>query len=74
MPHEKALFEAREVSPPSYEEEDNPAKKKYMGPERRRDNRRTGKDRRDEVRFEIGKDDRRQSQGRRRGDKNPKFW
>ncbi len=73
MSREKALFEAREVSPPSYGEEDKPLKK-YMGPERRRDNRRTGKDRRDEVRFEIGKDDRRQSQGRRRGDKNPKFW
>ena len=74
MSREKALFEAREVSPPSYEEEEGKPLKKYMGPERRRDDRRAGKDRRDEVRFEIGKDDRRQSQGRRRGDKNPRFW
>ncbi len=73
MSREKALFEAREVSPPSYEEEDQPLKK-YMGPEKRRQNRRAGKDRRDEVRFELGKEDRRQNQGRRRGDKNPKFW
>ena len=73
MSREKALFEAREVSPPSSEEEDKTLKK-YIGPERRRDNRRAGKDRRDEVRFELGKEDRRQSQGRRRGDKNPKFW
>lgn len=73
MPPEKSLFEARDVSPPSYGGEKNNLKK-YMGPERRRENRRSGHDRRSEVRFELGKEDRRQNPGRREGDKNPRFW
>ncbi len=74
---EKAHFEARDVSPTTY----NPAKpgekgadKKYMGPERRRENRRGGHDRRKDVRFELNKEDRRQSHGRRHDDNAPTFW
>ena len=43
---------------------------KYMGIERRRDHRRTGIDRRTDVRFEPGKDDRRQNHGRRHDDED----
>ena len=71
---DKAMFEARDVSPSSHVVEDNEGKKKYMGPERRRENRRSGHDRRLDVRFEVGKDDRRQSYGRREDDNTPQFW
>lgn len=40
----------------------------YNGPERRRDQRRKAQDRRVEIRFEPGKDDRRQGRGRRKTD------
>lgn len=40
----------------------------YNGPERRRDQRRKTQDRRVEIRFEPGKDDRRQGRGRRNTD------
>ena len=78
MSSEKAQFEARDVSPVIYkegegEDKKNP-KKKYVGPERRRDNRRSGHDRRLDVRFELNKEDRRQSHGRREDDKSPDFW
>ena len=57
---------------------DNPAgvgeKKPYNGAERRRENRRKNEDRREEVRFDLKKTDRRQSDGRREVDKAPKFW
>ena len=43
---------------------------KYMGIERRRVHRRTGIDRRTDVRFEPGKDDRRQNHGRRHDDED----
>jgi len=49
-------------------------KKKYMGVERRKGNRRSGKDRRSDVRFDLDKSDRRQSQGRREEDHTPKYW
>jgi hypothetical protein len=39
----------------------------YLGPERRRYNRRQGGDRRAEVRFEPGKSDRRSGKDRRKG-------
>jgi hypothetical protein len=74
-PDNKALFEARDVSPASYDPKDsNSPTKKYMGPERRRENRRSGHDRRQDVRFELNKEDRRKTQGRRRDDETPKFW
>jgi len=40
----------------------------YTGPERRSDQRRKKSDRREDIRFEPGKDDRRQGKGRRKSD------
>lgn len=72
MSDKRAHFEARDRSPPvDYDTEGKPT---YKGTERRRQNRRDGKDRREEVRFEAGKEDRRQKPGRRKEDKAPKFW
>ena len=70
---ERAHFEALEVSPPAASSDTrNP--KKYMGPEQRRGHRRTREDRRNDIRFELDKDDRRKNPGRRRDDKAPDFW
>ena len=46
----------------------------YNGPERRHGERRVSPDRRAEVRWEPGKDDRRQNPGRRKTDFDPTFW
>jgi len=46
----------------------------YTGPERRHGERRVLADRRAEVRWEPGKDDRRQNPGRRKTDRDPTFW
>ena len=46
----------------------------YNGPERRHGERRITPDRRAEVRWEPGKDDRRQNPGRRKTDFDPTFW
>lgn len=70
---EKAQFGTLEISAGAAVK-DNDGNKKYMGPERRRDNRRKNKDRRAEVRFEPGKEDRRQLPGRRDDDATPNFW
>ena len=70
---EKAKFEVREVCIPT-NHVDGENSKKYMGQERRRENRRSGHDRRGDVLFEIGKDDRRQESGRREDDAAPTFW
>lgn len=72
MSDKRANFEARDLSPPI--DYDTDGKPTYKGPERRRHNRRSSKDRRGEVRFEPGKEDRRQKPGRRKDDKLPKFW
>lgn len=49
--------------------------KKYIGVERRRTNRRSGRERRTEVRFDPGSSsDRRQNKGRRADDFSPDFW
>ena len=72
MSGEKATFESRDVTglTPSKDDEEMT----YLGPERRRVNRRTGKERRGEVRFEFGKEDRRKNHGRRGKDCGPDFW
>ena len=44
--------------------------KKYMGPERRKTDRRKN-DRRGEIRFDLKKDDRRKTRGRRATDRDP---
>jgi hypothetical protein len=49
-------------------------KKKYMGVERRRDNRRKAQDRRSDVRFDLNKSDRRENDGRREDDATAKYW
>ena len=69
----KSVFEVKDPTPVHFEAED-PHEKKYMGPERRRENRRSGHDRRLDVRFELNAEDRRQSHGRREGDTCPDFW
>ncbi len=72
---DKALFECREVGMGTSSSDTQDGDKKYMGIERRRDNRRSGIDRRTDVRFEPGKDDRRQSHGRRHDDEaGHVFW
>ena len=71
--HTKSVFEVKDPTPVQFGAEE-PAKTKYMGPERRRDNRRSGHDRRLDVRFELNAEDRRQSHGRREDDKTAAFW
>jgi hypothetical protein len=72
MSGQKPQFGASELSPTYVVDEEG--EQQYSGPERREGNRRSGKDRREEVRFEVDKEDRRQRPGRRKGDKSPKFW
>ena len=73
VPSDKPLFESREPGPVTASAE-HPGSKKYMGQERRRDNRRQSKDRRDDVRFELDKSDRRENPGRREDDAAATFW
>lgn len=51
-----------------------PEKKNYDGEERRMESRRQKKDRRVDVRFNLTKQDRRETVGRRAEDVLPKFW
>jgi hypothetical protein len=46
----------------------------YKGPERRREQRRKTADRREEIRFEPDKEDRRENAGRRQTDKERNLW
>lgn len=73
MSTEKASFYSRD---PNYliKDKTDPSKKIYTGVEQRLDNRRKTSDRREDVRFDLTKTDRRQSEGRRENDKAPKFW
>ncbi|MDH3991872.1 MAG: hypothetical protein OEV47_03135 [Gammaproteobacteria bacterium] len=73
MPPDKCIFEARDPGPVT-DHVENKSTKKYMGPERRRENRRETTDRRGDVRFDLKASDRRENPGRREGDKTPKFW
>lgn len=66
---ERAQFEVREVGSGSCGKGAD-GDKKYTGVERRREHRRTGIDRRTDVRFEPGKDDRRKNHGRRHDDED----
>ena len=69
----RAQFEARDLSPCAISI-DRSADKKYLGVERRNANRRCGLERRTDVRFEPGKEDRRQNNGRRDDDGTATFW
>lgn len=70
---DKAKFEVKDVGTGS-SSPSGKGGKKYMGVERRRTDRRSGMDRRTDVRFEPGKDDRRKNRGRREDDNTPQFW
>ena len=70
---ERASFYSRDPHAGSSSKDDKEGGS-YNSEERRRRMRRSNTDRREEVRFEPGKDDRRQNTGRRKDDKQPKFW
>ena len=70
---DKAQFGTLDISPGAAVTDDA-GNKKYVGTERRRENRRQKQDRRVDVRFEPGKEDRRQRSGRREDDATPTFW
>lgn len=70
---QRATFEARDPSPVDYVT-NRDGTQRYTGPERRKINRRSGSDRRNEVRFDLNSRDRRQNPGRRKDDKTPSFW
>jgi hypothetical protein len=72
-PSKKASFHARDPAPLTSDTSKS-NKKKYMGEERRRSNRRKGQSRRADVRFDPTKTDRRQANGRREHDASVKFW
>ncbi len=72
MADKHSVFEAHDPAPPV--RKDKQRDKRYTGVERRKGNRRNAHDRREEVRFEFDKEDRRQQEGRREDDKTPKFW
>ena len=69
----KASFYSRDPSPSS-SDTTNRSKRKYMGEERRRKNRRASLERRAEVRFDLNKNERRKADGRRETDAMVKFW
>jgi len=72
----KPIFEAKDTHPQfEVAAQAEATEDKYVGPERRRDNRRTSTDRRGEVRFDLNSTDRRQKiGGRRDGDAKVNFW
>ncbi len=78
MPNNKSTFESRDLtsglSLVVEKNEDSTEEPKYTGKERRKENRREASDRREEVRFEIKKTDRRENHGRRSDDNSPTFW
>lgn len=71
---EKASFYSRDPDLGGSGDSAESGTSKYTGVERRRENRRSGHDRRSDVRFDLDKNDRRQSEGRREGDQTPKYW
>ncbi|MEP0200676.1 MAG: hypothetical protein ABJ084_14945 [Halioglobus sp.] len=73
MPTHKSTFEVKDPTPPAFGSEECHVDK-YMGMERRSDNRRTAIDRRGDVRFDLKAEDRRQVPGRRDGDKTAARW
>ena len=68
------LTERHEPSSRAVFGEIEPQKPRYTGAERRRQTRRKQADRREELRFELDKTDRRVSAGRRADDIDIKFW
>ena len=72
MSDKHPAFAARDLAPPVCK--DKLGDEHYTGVERRKTDRRDYHDRREEVRFEFDKEDRRKGGGRREDDKSPKFW
>ena len=69
----KAVFGARGPSPAAVKSDKN-GQSIYTGPERRMAIRRSGMERRANLRFEADTSDRRSNHGRRRDDPAPKPW
>lgn len=71
---DKAVFESRDLSQ-TFIEKRTGGDKKFLGVERRRGARRSGRDRREAVRFEDGSTScRRENPGRRSDDNSLNFW
>jgi general secretion pathway protein A len=70
---QKAQFQVQEISPPTFSRVGENTEEKE-GLERRLDNRRSSLERREEIRFEVNKEDRRKNHGRRHDDNSPDFW
>jgi len=73
MPTHKSTFESKDTTLPAFGSQDCHSVQ-YMGTERRAENRRTGIDRRGDVRFDLEAKDRRQCPGRRSGDEAAARW
>ena len=73
---EKSVFESKDThSVFGVAEEKSEDGEKYLGPDRRKVNRRDSHDRRGEVRFELNASDRRVNPGGRRSDDvSVNFW
>ena len=69
---EKSTFEARD--PCTRNEITLSGEKKFLGVERRKSHRRSYKERRLEIRFDMGTTERRKSAGRRADDLNPSLF
>ena len=78
MPAETTSFYTRDTGPFIVDvktpDRNKKPKKKCLGLERRMETRRTARDRRVDVRFNLTKSDRRENQGRRAEDELPSFW
>ena len=88
MPQKKATFPSKDLTSAQsdkavepdidilcIEDDDSDAiEEKYTGIERRKESRRQTKDRRTDVRFDLTKADRRETEGHRKDDITPKFW
>jgi hypothetical protein len=72
MSDKHPIFEAHDLSPPIAR--DKQGEEHYTGVERRKTDRRENHDRREEVRFDLNRDNRRSGSGRRKDDKCPEFW
>jgi hypothetical protein len=70
----KSVFEAKDTHS-QFELASEETEDKYVGPERRREDRRASQERRGEVRFDLNASDRRQNPGGRRNDDvKVNFW
>ena len=71
---EKATFYSKDPGADAAQVEDVTGRRQYNGVDRRRQNRRQQADRREDVRFEVSKEDRRKNEGRREDDAKVSYW